>query len=95
MKIGLYTLLLSFDFLQLHIIPRSPLFPPCPLDVAGQLGATPGGPPRPSALDLSCDQYLYFSFDFPGNVSKHLKGHLAPRVSNVTFLDQRVIPGSL
>ena len=30
-----------------------------------------------------------------GNVSKHLKGHLAPRVSNVTFLDQRVFPGSL
>ena len=28
-------------------------------------------------------------------VSKHLKGHLAPRVSDVTFLDQRVIPGSL
>ena len=27
--------------------------------------------------------------------SKHLKGHLAPRVSHVTFLDQRVIPGSL
>ena len=28
-------------------------------------------------------------------LSKHLKGHLAPRVSHVTFLGQRVIPGSL
>ena len=27
--------------------------------------------------------------------SKHLKGHLAPCVSDVTFLDQRVFPGSL
>ena len=27
--------------------------------------------------------------------SKHLKGHLAPRVCHVTFLDQRDIPGSL
>ena len=27
--------------------------------------------------------------------SKHLKGHLAPRVSNVTFFNQRDIPGSL
>jgi len=27
--------------------------------------------------------------------SKHLKGHLVPHVSDVTFLDQRVIPGSL
>ena len=30
-----------------------------------------------------------------GNVSKHLKGHLAPRVSNVMVLDRRDIPGSL
>ena len=29
------------------------------------------------------------------NTSKHLKGHLAPRVSKVTVLHQRVIPGSL
>ena len=32
---------------------------------------------------------------FIQRISKHLKGHLAPRVSDVTFLDQRVIPGSL
>ena len=27
--------------------------------------------------------------------SKHIKGHLAPRVCHVMFLDQRDIPGSL
>ena len=30
-----------------------------------------------------------------GITSKHLKGHFSPRVGDVTFLDQRVIPGSL
>ena len=42
--------------------------------------------------------YLYISFVkiySVQRISKHLKGHLAPRVSNVTFLDQRIIPGSL
>ena len=29
------------------------------------------------------------------STSKHLKGHSAPRVSNVTFFNQRDIPGSL
>ena len=32
---------------------------------------------------------------FENGKSKHLKVHLAPRVSHVTFLDQMVIPGSL
>ena len=36
-----------------------------------------------------------FVFKILNKISKHLKGHLAPSVSDVTFLDQRVIPGSL
>ena len=39
-------------------------------------------------------KHLYLTFK-TYNTSKHLKGHLAPRVSHVTFLGQRVIPGSL
>ena len=47
----------------------------------------------PPSRDIFC---INFTLDICKKLqSKHLKGHLAPRVSNVTFLDRRDIPGSL
>ena len=46
-------------------------------------------------LSIFCIVFDRLQFSNTTKISKHLKVHLAPRVSHVTFLDQRVIPGSL
>ena len=58
-------------------------------------GWEPLPPPPPSTPLAIHPKFDQFQGIFSLGIFKCLKGHLVPRVSHVTFLYQRVIPGSL